>query len=164
MKLRDNNAVKATMETEGRFQLTRREVFEMHLFDEDAAEERVHCGKDTTGTERRGVRGYLEDRLYGNRVGTVCQGCKDRAAPFTRKIIDDLEAEALLGVVSHHGSGRVFRFDDHRRAAGSRNQDVGLPSGVTGNDLRVLGAHPGAGKHALEQGPQDGVGTWLGLV
>ena len=96
MKLRDSNAPKATMETEGRFQLTRREVLEMHLFDEDAAEELSLCGKDTANTERRGVMGYLEDRLYGNRVGTVCQGCKDRAAPFTGKIIDDLEADERM--------------------------------------------------------------------
>ena len=41
---------------------------------------------------------------------------------------------------------------------------VGLPSGVTCDDLRVLGAHPRAGKHALKQETQDRIGAWLGLV
>ncbi len=96
VKLCNCQTLKASIETEGRFQLTRHEVFEMHLFDEDAAEEQALCGKDTDNTERRGVRGYLEDRLCGNRVGTVCQDCEDRDAPFTRKIIDDLEADERL--------------------------------------------------------------------
>ena len=96
MKLSNCHTQKATMETEGRFQLTRHEVFEMHLFDEGAEEELVFCGKCTDETERRGVGGYLEDRLDGNRVGTVCQDCKDRTAPFTRRIIDDLEADVRM--------------------------------------------------------------------
>ena len=75
MKLSNCHTLKATMETEGRFQLIRHDVFEMHLFDEDATEEQALCSRDTADTERRGVRGYLEDRLYGNRVGTVCQDC-----------------------------------------------------------------------------------------
>ena len=96
MKPSNCRTLEAILDTEGRSQLTRCELFEMHLFDEDAAEEQALCGKDTADTERRGVRGYLEDRLYGNRVGTVCQDCKDRVAQFTRGIIDDLEADERM--------------------------------------------------------------------
>lgn len=96
MNLHNRDALRANLEAEGMFRLAVHEMFEMHLFHEDAAEEQALCGRDTASTERRGVMGYLEDRLYGNRVGTVCQRCKDRAAPFTRKIIDDLEADERM--------------------------------------------------------------------
>ncbi len=68
-------------------------VFVMDLFDEDAAEEQALCGKDTLATERRGVRGYLESRLHGCWVGTVCEECKALAAPFAVNISRDLEAD-----------------------------------------------------------------------
>ncbi len=67
MKLHHSEILKATPETEGRFQLIRYEAFEPHLFDENAAEEQAHCGRDTTRTERIGEREYLNDRLNGNR-------------------------------------------------------------------------------------------------
>lgn len=94
--------------------MTRLEVFEMHLFDEDAPEERTLCGRDTTGAERRGVRGYLEDRLHDNEVGTVCQHCKDRVAPFMRKIVVELEADE-----------RVEEADEYRMLAGTLTRETG---------------------------------------
>lgn len=39
--------------------------------------------------------GYLEDRLNEVGVGTVCEGCKRRAAPFALDWAGDLEAEGL---------------------------------------------------------------------
>ena len=68
---------------------------EMHLFDEKVARERALCGADAPADDRRGVNGYLEDRLYGNPVGAVCQGCKSRATPFAVKTGRDLEDEGL---------------------------------------------------------------------
>ena len=112
------HTLEAILDTEGRSQLTRCELFEMHLFDEDAAEEQALCGRNTANTERRGVMGYLEDRLYANRVGTVCQGCKDRAAPFTRKIIDDLEAD-----------GRLEEADEYRLLADTLAKERGRYDG-----------------------------------
>ena len=67
----------------------------MHLFDENAALERALCGADASTDDLRGVNGYLEDRLYGNPVGVVCEGCKSRSAPFAVKTGRDLEAEGL---------------------------------------------------------------------
>ena len=96
MKLQYCDDLTATLETEGRSQLTRHEVLEMHQFDEDAAEEQALCGKDTAPTERRGVRGYLEDRLHERWVGTVCEECKALAAPFAVKMSCYLQAEGLV--------------------------------------------------------------------
>ena len=90
MKLHECNVLKVTQETEGRFQLTRHQVFEMHLFDENAAQERANCGRDTTRTERRGLKGYLEDRLREAPVGAVCQECKALAMPLAKNIIADM--------------------------------------------------------------------------
>ena len=88
----------------------------MHLFDEDAAVERALCGEDTDANDRRGVRGYLEDRRDGNRTGTVCQDCQGRAVPFVGNVIEGLEAE-----------GRTEEAGEYRRLA------VAL-AGETGRD------------------------------
>ena len=95
MTLLKRDALKVNLEAEGRLQPTGHEMFEIHLFDEDAAEEQALCGTDTTGSERRCVGGYLEDRLYGNRVGTVCEVCKAPAAHFAMNISRDLEADEM---------------------------------------------------------------------
>ena len=79
--------MKATPETNSRYEST-----EFHLFDTDATEEKALCGADY----RRGVGGYLESRLYGLRVGTICEGCKALAIPFAANLTRDLEAEGLL--------------------------------------------------------------------
>ena len=39
---------------------------------------------------------YLEDRLHGAGVGTVCEGCKALAIPFAVNLAQDLESEGLL--------------------------------------------------------------------
>ena len=91
MNDRNDATMKATLETNGRC-----EVREMHLFDTDAREEKALCGVDASADERRGVDGYLEDRLDGNWIGTVCEGCKSVAAPFAVNRSRDLEAEGLL--------------------------------------------------------------------
>ena len=90
MKARRDESITVGTET-GR----RCEVTEMHLFDENAACEWALCGADAPADDLRGVNGYLEDRLYGNPVGVVCEGCKSRAAHFAVKTGRDLEAEGL---------------------------------------------------------------------
>ena len=75
---------------------SRYEVMEMHLFDENARREEALCGAGTSAVNRRGVRGYLCERLAKIDVGTVCEGCKAQAIPFAQTIAQDLEAEGLL--------------------------------------------------------------------
>ena len=74
----------------------RHEVLEMHLFDDDATEERALCGSDTSDTDRRSVRCYLEDRRHDGSVGTVCEGCKFRAVPLAEDAFRNLEFEGLV--------------------------------------------------------------------
>ena len=83
--------MKATPETNSRYEST-----EFHLFDNDATEEKALCGADTSADYRRGVGGYLESRLHGLWVVTICEGCKALAIPFAANLTRDLEAEGLL--------------------------------------------------------------------
>ena len=68
---------------------------EMHLFDGNARSERAFCGADTSAEERRSVSGYLEDRLNGIGLGSVCESCKAFAPPFALRLSRDLEAEGV---------------------------------------------------------------------
>ena len=78
-----------------RFAHERREVIEMQLFDDHAAEEKTLCGADAAAEDRRSVRGYLEDRLNGIGVGITCEACKQQAIPFAQAMARDREAEGL---------------------------------------------------------------------
>ena len=80
-------------ETGGRYA-----VNETHMFDESARKEDVFCGADASGDEPMGVDSYLEMRNggFGDRVGTVCEGCKIPAPQFAMELAQDLEAEGLL--------------------------------------------------------------------
>ena len=73
----------------------------MHLFDPHAAEEKALCREDSSSIERMSVDYYLEERLCGRPVGTVCERCKALAMPFAEVIIEDmaqdLEDEGRLG-------------------------------------------------------------------
>ena len=69
---------------------------EMHLFDETARLEEALCRADTSAEERRGVKGYLCDRLANIDVGTVCESCKAQAIPFAQTIAQDRVAEGKL--------------------------------------------------------------------
>ena len=92
MKNRNDETMKVTLETNRRY-----EVREMHLFDTDASEEKALCGVDASADDRRGVDGYLEDRLNGVWVGAVCEGCKALAAPFAVKRIRDYGGRGPAG-------------------------------------------------------------------
>ena len=58
------------------------EIMEMYLFYEGAPLEETLCGADAPAVSKRSVGGYLEDRLHGHWVGTVCEACKVAAIPF----------------------------------------------------------------------------------
>ena len=90
MKNRDDETMKVTPETNGRY-----EIMEMHLFDNNARKEEAHCGADTSSDDLRGANGYLEDRLYDIPVGIVCEGCKPLAVSFAKELAQDLAAEGL---------------------------------------------------------------------
>ena len=64
---------------------------EMHLFDEHERLEQALCRADTSAVDRRGVRGYLCERLANIDVGTVCEGCKAFAPPFALRLSCDRE-------------------------------------------------------------------------
>ena len=71
-------------------------VTEMHLFDDDAAEEEALCQGEAAVDYIRSAMCYLEDRLHGTQVGLVCEGCKERAIPFAVTLAKDLETEGLM--------------------------------------------------------------------
>ena len=81
-------------------------------------EEQALCGTDTSAIRRRCVRGYLEDRLYGNRVGTVCEMCKAPAARFAMNISRDLEADEM-----------EEEAEDYRELAKRLAREAGLDRG-----------------------------------
>ena len=91
MKHEENAGIEMRPETEGR-----REVMEMHLFDDDATREMALCKADTLDEYRRSGRFYVEDRLHGAWVGTICKACKSHAVPFAVNVAKDLEANHLL--------------------------------------------------------------------
>ena len=110
MNDRNDETMKATLETDRRY-----EVREMHLFDTNAREEKALCGVDTPADELRGLDGYLQDRLHGVPVGTVCERCKSVAAPFAVNRIRDLEAEGLLD-----------KAEEYRQLADTLLRETGL--------------------------------------
>ena len=87
---------------------------EQHLFDENARLEEALCRADTSAVYRRGVRGYLCERLGNIDVGTVCEGCKAQAIPFAQTIAHDLEAEGMLD-----------EAEDYRRLAETLRNETG---------------------------------------
>ena len=74
----------------------RYEVTEQHLFDENAREEKALCGSESSPNERVSVGYYMEQRMNGFDVGSVCESCKAFAPPFALRGSRELEAEAML--------------------------------------------------------------------
>ena len=91
MTIQSNRQLVAELESTRRYEVT-----EMHLFDEDEVEEEVLCGADTLADNRRSVMFYLEDRLHGADVGTICEGCKVPAPRFAMKLAQDMETEGFV--------------------------------------------------------------------
>ena len=97
----------------------RDEVIEMHVFDDDAPEEKTLCEADASDDYIRSAMCYLEDRLHGARVGTVCEECKERAVPFALNLAQDLEAEGLLdGAEDYHRLSETLSRESSRNLTG----------------------------------------------
>ena len=96
MKSHDREAPKTTLETEGRSQLIRHEVIEMHLSGTNAVVPKALC-EAATSHDLRDLKGYLVDLLLGAPVGAICQDCKALAMPLVENIVRDMEAEGSMG-------------------------------------------------------------------
>ena len=84
------------LETESENNRRRNEVIEMHLFDEDASEEKTLCGADVPAVYLKGVRGYLSERLNEIWGGATCEGCKVSTPRFAIMLAQKLEDDGLL--------------------------------------------------------------------
>ena len=73
-----------------RLEAVRNEVSESHLFYAEAPEEKALCGGYSSAVERMSVGYYLEERLRGCPVGTVCERCKALAVPLAKVGIEDM--------------------------------------------------------------------------
>ena len=101
MRVADDNTLKMNPGTGRRHEAAKNEVIEMHLFDSEAAKENALCEEDSSPIERMSVGYYLEERLRGCPVGTVCDRCTVLAMPLAEVIIkdlaEDLEDDRRLG-------------------------------------------------------------------
>ena len=101
MTVSGDNTLEMNPRTERRLKAVRNEIFESHLFYSATTEEKALCGKDSSPVERMSVGYYLEERLCGRPVGTVCQDCKALAMPLAEDILEDmaedLEEDGLPG-------------------------------------------------------------------
>ena len=70
-------------------------MIDMHLFDENEVDEKALCGAHPPADYRRSVKYYLDDRLRGAPVGSICPECKARVVCFARRRGSDLEADGL---------------------------------------------------------------------
>ena len=122
MTVADDNTQKMNPRTGGRNAAVRNEVMEMHLFDAEAAEEKALCGEDSSPVERMSVGYYLEERLCGRPVGTVCQECKPLAMPLAKVILEDMAQDL-------EDKGRLGDAEDCRELADRLARETGLDRG-----------------------------------
>ena len=94
------------------------EVTDMHLFDENEAEEKLLCGADAPADYRRSVRYYLEDRLHEAGVGNICPDCKALAMPLAKVIIEDM-------VQNFEDEGRLGDAEDCRELFNTLSRETG---------------------------------------
>ena len=114
-----HKGIEKLTETERRYEAMRYKVMDMHLFNDDADEEKALCGAETSYNVRS-VRYYLEDRVCGPSVGSVCQECKVLAVPLAREIIE-------AAIEDHETKGRFDLAEDYdelgKMIAGETGQD-----------------------------------------
>ena len=115
MTVADDKTLRMKPRTGRRNAAVRNKVMEMHLFDVEAAEEKALCGEDSSPVERMSVGYYLEERLCGRPVGTVCQECKTLAMPLAEVILED--------------KGRLGDAEDCRELADRLARETGLDRG-----------------------------------
>ena len=119
--MRTPNDYKVTPETD-----LRKEVIELHLFNNDAREEEALCGAKTSAHERIGVDYYLDQRKKGIPVGTVCEWCKALAVPFAESLIRDLDDD-----------GRMDEAGNYRLLAHTLLREIG-PGPSSGQESEPL--------------------------
>ena len=90
MRVRNDDILKMNPGTGRRHEAVRNEVFESHLFNAEAPEEKALCGGYSSAVERMSVGYYLKERLRGCPVGTVCERCKALAVPLAEVVIKDM--------------------------------------------------------------------------
>ncbi len=66
-----------------------------HLMLEEASDEVALCKPNLKGGDLIGVQSYMEDRLNGLSVPTVCNECKDAPARWGCARRSELDAEGL---------------------------------------------------------------------
>ena len=109
MKARDDGEKEAKLETNGR-----REIIVMHLFDEEARDEEAICETEASVHHLTTVQDYIERRVHDLALPTVCEGCKDLAAPFAENLSRDLAAEGLRD-----------EAEEYRQLLGTLRREVG---------------------------------------
>ena len=97
-------------------------VMEIHLFDAEAAEEKALCGGYSSAVERMSVGYYLEERLRGGPVETVCERCKALAMPLAEVVIEDMAQDL-------EDEGRSGDAEDCRELAVRLARETGLDRG-----------------------------------
>ena len=122
MRVRNDDILKMNPGTERRHEAVRNEVFESHLFNAEAPEEKALCGGYSSAVERMSVGYYLKERLRGCPVGTVCERCKSLAVPLAVDITKDM-AQGL------EDKGRLGDAEDCREFAVRLARETGLDRG-----------------------------------
>ena len=101
----------------------RSNLIEMHLFDENAMEEKALCRNDVSVHDLITVQGHLERRRHELSLSTVCNACKGPAVEFARMRSAELADR-----------GKTDEAEAYRRLAVtlSRETDPGLSGDRTG--------------------------------
>ena len=109
----------STAETHRRY-----EVMEMHVRKENKSTEEARCGVDCPTDNLMGADYYMEQRMNGNEVGTVCEACKARVVPYAWRRSRDLEAD-----------GQLDEAEEYRELAETLMKETGQDgSGPLGNN------------------------------
>ena len=126
MRVLDDRILETRPGTGRRHEAVRNEMFESHLFDSEAPEEKALCGGDSSPVERMSVKYYLEERLCGRPVGTICGRCKTLTMPLAEVVIEDV-AEDL------EDEGRLGDAEDYRELLRRLARETGLDRGTGRN-------------------------------
>ena len=126
MKPLEETTSKMNPGTGTRREAARKELMEMHLFDTEADEEKALCGEDSSPIELMSVGYYLEERLFGRPVGTVCERCKTLAIPLATVILEDMAED-------FEDEGRLGDAEDCRDLLNTLARETGWIAGRTGD-------------------------------
>lgn len=120
MNPNNHEGIEKLTETGRRYEAMRHEVMEMHLFDEDADEEKALCGADTSH-DLRSLQCYLEERVHGLRVRSICQECKVLAVPLAEEVIE-------AAIEKHEAEDRLDVAEDYHDLVKTLARETGQDS------------------------------------